>query len=224
MARRTGFGAQAEARRALVLASYDSKDDKIVQLFLEDAGRLAAVARHARKSKRRFGAHIEPLTLSEVVVRTRPDWELGRLERASTVEGFPIVKSDILRMALAMTMGEVVLMVLPEHDHDPELYALTVKAWQHLNDPRANVTEDLLLLFELRTLQFTGFLPDLDEFTPIPAEAREVLKGWLSGRWQPLTPSQRRRVATVLEGLLADQAGRGLRSREFLNEALDLRT
>lgn len=203
-----------------MLASYDSRDDKIVQLFFEDIGRQGVVARYARKSRRRFGAHIEPLTLSEVVVRTRPEWELGRMDRATALEGFAVMKGDMLRMALGLTMGEVVLTVLPEQYHEPELWALTLKAWLHLNNPRATVSEDLLLLFELRTLQFTGFLPELAEFDALPVQARVILGGWLEGQWEPLTSKLRRRVATVLEGVIAEQAGRALRSREFLNDAL----
>jgi recombinational DNA repair protein (RecF pathway) len=174
---RTGFGAEPQARQALVLAHHDAGDDRIVELFVQDLGRLRAVAPRARKSVRRFGAHVEPLTLTEVVLRTRPDWELARLDRAAAVRPFAVVKADMLRLALGLSMAETVLMVLAEHDHDPDLYDLTLRAWTRLDDPATPVGEDLLLLFELKTLQFVGLLPDLRDFEPLPPETRAILAG-----------------------------------------------
>jgi len=213
-------GPPGEAAEALVLDGVDVRDDRVVTLWVQGRGRLRAAARGGRKSARRFGAHIAPLTRAEVKLRSRPDWELGRLEWAEAREVFAVLKADLRRLALGTTMAEVILHLLPEHDDDPALYALTLRAWRSLDDPKRRPSEDLLLLFELRALALTGFLPPWDQAADLSAEARAVLTGWQDGRWAPLPPGARRAVAAFLEGAVCEASGRPLRSRPFLDEVL----
>lgn len=69
--------------RALLLRVVAVREaDAIVTLFTEQAGRLGAVARGARRSKRRFPA-LEPLHLLSVTLELRPGRDLGTLVEAS---------------------------------------------------------------------------------------------------------------------------------------------
>ncbi len=221
MARRRGRPSPpGEALEALVLDSVDVRDDRVVTLLTQGRGRLRAVARGGRKSTRRFGAHVAPLTRAEIKLRTRSDWELGRLEWAEAREVFAVLKGDLRRLALGMTMAEVILHLLAEHDDDPALYDLVLRAWRALDDPKRRPSEDLLLLFELRALALTGFLPPWELAAGLSDEALAVLSGWQEGRWAPLPPGARGPVAAFLEGAVCEASGRPLRSRAFLNDAL----
>ena len=203
-----------------MLDSVDVREDRVVTLFVQGRGRIRAAARGGRRSIRRFGAHIAPLTRSEVKLRTRPDWELGRLEWAEAREVFALVKGDLRRLALATTMAEVILHLLAEYDDDPALYDLTLRAWRALDDPGQRPSEDLLLLFELRALNLAGFLPPWELAPGLSEQARSVLAGWQVGRWAPLTPAGRRPAAAFLEGAISEASGRPLRSRAFLDEVM----
>jgi DNA repair protein RecO (recombination protein O) len=214
-----GGAPPGQIAEALVLSSAESRDDRIVTLFVRDLGRVPALARGARKSTRRFGGHIDPLTLTEVTLRLRPSHDLALLERASSRHAFPVLKGDLKRLALAMTMAEVILQVVAEHDHEPALWTLTHRAWTHLDDPRRPPTRDLLALFELRVLEISGYLPDLAELPQLPKAARPVLAAWLGGHWEPLPPGTAGEVGRLLEGLLREVSGRPLRSLAFLEEA-----
>lgn len=214
-----GGAPPGQIAEALVLSSVDSRDDRIVTLFVRDLGRVPAIARGARKSTRRFGGHIDPLTLTEVTLRLRPSHDLALLERASSLCSFPVLKGDLRRMALAMTMAEVILQVVAEQDHEPALWTLTHRAWAHLDDPRREPTRDLLTLFELRVLEVSGYLPDLDELPQLPQAARAVLAAWLEGHWEPLPTGVSGEVGRLFEGLLREVSGRPLRSLAFLEEA-----
>lgn len=211
----------ADQTRALILMSVDSKEDKILTLFTERFGRIGAVARHARRSQKRFRGHIEPISLAEVAIHIDPNRSLARVYEAHALETFSAIKSDLRRVALASTMAEVVLQVVPEYDHEPALYVLLVRAWDYLNQPDNAPDEDHLLLFELRVLDHSGFLPELERIPGLPSSARETLEAWRAGRWQPMrSRGDRRATARILEGILAEQSGRGLRSRAFLDQAL----
>ncbi len=205
---------------ALVLTSADSRDDLIVGLLMDSGLRLPVVARRARRSAKRAG-HLDPVTRAEVVVRERGDG-LATLEGATALEGFAIVKADLLRVALASAMAEVVTHVLAEHDGEPGLYPLLLRAWRVLDDPKRRPTEELLLLFELRALTLAGLMPEVADLPGLTDGAREALTEWEAGRWRALEAADRRRVATVLEALLTQQSGRPLRARAVLDPALDL--
>ena len=68
-----GFPAECDSMslkqsEAIVLRTYPLREaDLLVTLFTRDEGRIKGVARSAKKSKRRFGGALEPLTW----VRTR---------------------------------------------------------------------------------------------------------------------------------------------------------
>jgi recombinational DNA repair protein (RecF pathway) len=206
---------------AIVLSTADSREDKIVTFLSPELGRVAAIARHGRKSIRRFAGHVEPITLAEFTIKQRPDRDLGLLERAHAKEAFGVIKADLTRYALATTMAEVVLHLIPVHGREPGAYHLLLKALSHLNrrDNRAN--EELLLLFEMKMLLEGGFLPQVQEIHSIPHTARLILQGWLDGHWSSLEDEDRPLVVLVLETMIQEVSGRPLKSRAFLNEMLD---
>ena len=208
---------------AAMLAAHDSNDDKIVHMLTADVGRVGAVARKGRQSMRRFGAHIEPLTVSEVAVRLRPDNDLALLERAATVEAHGVMKGDLTRLSLGSVMSEVVMHLVPEHVHEPALFALLVRAWGYLNDPRRPASEDVLLLFELKALAISGLMPEPSAVAGLDAPIRETFGEWLAGHWTPMpTPAARRAGARYLEGLVCGASGRELKSRRFLEQTMEI--
>ena len=94
------------------------------------------------------------------------------------------------------------MQIVPEHQHEPDLYALLLRAWRHLNDPAKPASEALLALFELRALQVSGFLPELADLPGLPPEAIPTLESWLGGRWEPLEAKLVRSVQDVDLGLI----------------------
>jgi DNA repair protein RecO (recombination protein O) len=70
--------------RAIILRTYDyGEADRVVTFFTEDFGKQKGVARHARRSKRRFGGGVEPGTICSVRFIERHGTELVRLENVS---------------------------------------------------------------------------------------------------------------------------------------------
>lgn len=205
---------------AIVLRSAESRDDRIVTLLLPDLGRIPAVAKHARRPSKRFGGHLDPLTRAEVRLALREDRPLAVLEEARGLEAFPRLRSDLLRFALGTTMVEVVLHLVADHGHEPGVYELVLRALRRLDDPEKEATEDLLLLFEVRMLALSGHLPEVPALPSLSGAARDVLAGWLAGRWAPLPEDDRAQVARILDALVEDASGRPLKSRSFLSGLL----
>jgi DNA repair protein RecO (recombination protein O) len=67
---------------ALVLRTYRyGEADRVVVFLTEDRGKKRGVARHASRSRRRFGAALEPLTCGRATYMEREHRELVRLDR-----------------------------------------------------------------------------------------------------------------------------------------------
>ena len=68
---------------AIVLRTYPLREaDLLVTLFTRLEGKLRGVARAAKKSKKRFGGALEPLTYVRVYYDDRERSELARLDSA----------------------------------------------------------------------------------------------------------------------------------------------
>lgn len=80
----TGRSSLTHRSQALLLARVDYGDaDLVVTLFTRTLGRVSALARGARRSKRRFAGSLEPLHTLHVTVDERPHGELLLLREAA---------------------------------------------------------------------------------------------------------------------------------------------
>ena len=206
---------------AIVLASQEARADRVITLLTEEQGRFPSYAKGAMGSTRRFGAHVEPLTCSQVEIAVGGSG-MPKLLSAATVESHAIVKADLLRFSLASTMCEIVLHLVPEHGHEAGVYGLLRRALGHLNRPEVESSEDHLLLFELKMLGLSGMLPELGQLH-VDSSVQSVLEDWLSGTWRPLHREGRGPLARQLETRIQDASGRALKSRPFLDQMLDER-
>lgn len=158
---------------ALLLRATDYRDaDRIVTLFTRDAGKLSAIARGARGSKRRFAGALEPYAVVRIELSPRKG-ELYGLKRADVVRAFPSILADLSRMEAA---GAALALV--REAHAPELVdpALFVAVVQYLTvvAEHGDAQRGLLLSFALRVLALMGIAPRLTECgrsgEPVPAQ------------------------------------------------------
>jgi DNA repair protein RecO (recombination protein O) len=72
---------------AIVLRTYPLREaDLLVTLFTRLEGKVRGVARAAKKSKRRFGGALEPLTYVRAYYEDRERQELTRLDSCEVLE------------------------------------------------------------------------------------------------------------------------------------------
>lgn len=98
---------------AIILATKDyGEADRLVMFLTPAEGRITALAKHARKSKRRFMNCLEPLSLVHLVYTEKPNQDLARLESGELVEAFPELRQNLVTLAVAAclieTAGELV--------------------------------------------------------------------------------------------------------------------
>lgn len=146
-----------EQAAALVLRAVDyAEADRVVTLLTREHGRLSAIARAARKSKRRFAGALEGFALISVDV-TFGKGALARLEAARVTRVFPRLLSDLAALEAAGALLRLTHELLPEHAPEPEVFDALVEALQWLDGGAA--ARPVRLAREARLLALTGFAP-----------------------------------------------------------------
>jgi DNA repair protein RecO (recombination protein O) len=147
---------------ALVLRVQDYRDtDRIVWLFSRESGRVSALARGARKSRRRFAGHLDLFHLVRVVLskRGRPGG-LAVMAECTAVALHPALRCDVKRFAVANLAAELLLHLAPEAEADTILFETAVTVFAALAAPEVPVGRALVSATLLPLLTAAGFAPD----------------------------------------------------------------
>jgi len=149
------------ATEAVLLRSVAyGESDLIVTLFTRARGKLSALARGARGSKRRFVGALGTMVVSRVELRPRPASELWVLASATPVETFHQVAADVVALAHGGWATELVRELSAAEQPDEEVLDLLVGLYRLLGARGPSVTA--LRAFELALLDHAGFAPVLD--------------------------------------------------------------
>jgi DNA repair protein RecO (recombination protein O) len=150
--------ARAEHDDALVLRSVDyGEADRIVTLLTRRHGKLSALARSARKSRRRFAGALEGFAVVDAELAIGSG-DLARLQSARVMRIFPGVLCDLERMSVAGALLRLGRDLVAERVADEALFEEFVGMLELLE--RADVIPAALhLAFEIRLLAITGFAP-----------------------------------------------------------------
>src|SRR4051794_4330014 len=121
----TGGGSQTTA--ALLMRAVDYRDaDRILTLFTQDLGKLSAIARGARSSRRRFAGALEPYAIIRIEV-TPSRGELWTLGSASIQQSFGGILRDLARMEVAAAALQLLREAQPARVPDSQLFLATVQ-------------------------------------------------------------------------------------------------
>jgi DNA repair protein RecO (recombination protein O) len=120
----------ATTTKAFVLRAVDLREsDRLLTLLTLELGKVSAVARGARSSRRRFGGALEPFALVEVVLaRGRGREGLLSLSEAALIEAHAGLASDLERLGAAALVVELAREVTPEHEPDARLFDIVAEA------------------------------------------------------------------------------------------------
>lgn len=145
--------------RALLLRRVEHGDsDLIVTLLGRDTGKLAARARGARASKKRFGAALGWFVISEVELSRRRG-DLFTLSRADVREAHIGLAADPVALSHASYTTELTRELIASEQPEPEIFDLLVASYRAIE---AAPSRQLLRRFELRLLGHIGLAPQFD--------------------------------------------------------------
>ncbi|MGO9084838.1 MAG: DNA repair protein RecO [Candidatus Sulfotelmatobacter sp.] len=146
---------------AIVLRSYPLREaDLLVTLLTRAEGKVRGVARSAKKSKRRFGGALEPLTYVRAFYDVREGQELARLDACEVLES-PLASEVSYARAVALGhIAELLDELLPDREANDAIFRLALSVLHVLTGPDVWMP---VTYFELWMTRLAGFLPELTD-------------------------------------------------------------
>lgn len=142
--------------------------DRILTLFSPQRGKFRAKAVGVRKPRSRKAGHLEPFMRTLVLLaRGR---ELDIITQAETVESYRAVREDLVRLAAATYVADLLDRFSPEEVENRSAYDLLGSTLKALC--RAPAVEPILRYYDLHLLEALGYRPQLASCTVRREEIR----------------------------------------------------
>jgi DNA repair protein RecO (recombination protein O) len=140
--------------------------DRILHLYTPDGGRVNAIAKGSRRPKSRFGGRLEPFFRLDLMLHEGRS-DLCTVTAASTVDGYPNLRSDGPAIDAAARACDAVLRLLDSNDPNRPAYNLLCRYLALLDHGASPGATDgpgpraLALAFRLKLALAAGFSPEL---------------------------------------------------------------
>ena len=150
------------ASRAIVLRNYRlGETSKVVVCYTRDHGKVRLVAKGVRKGGGRLGGALEPMTVSSVTFYLKSGRDLSLVSRADIERRWATLRADVIRMAYAGAMLELVDALVPDLEPDPDLFDLFEGALCAADSAPEAELNAVLWRFELSLARASGYSPEL---------------------------------------------------------------
>jgi DNA repair protein RecO (recombination protein O) len=146
---------------AIVLRTYPFREsDLLVTLFTRLEGKVRGVARAAKKSRRRFGGALEPLTHVKATYEDRERQELARLDACEVIES-PLSSEVSYPRAVALGhVAELLDELSPDREANDAVFRLALSVIRQLQGNEFSIP---VTYFELWMARLMGYLPEISE-------------------------------------------------------------
>ena len=131
------------------------ESDKIVTFFSLQAGKMAGVAKGAKKSKKRFSNKLEIFTLLEVMYDDRDRAGLVRIAEAELLTPFMSLRQDYSRYVNAALACELIYYWTRDHDADKHIFYLLLWALQSID--RGTPALMVQIFFQVKLYTLLGY-------------------------------------------------------------------
>ena len=144
---------------ALVLRTWPFHEaDLLVSLFTREQGKVKGVARHAMKSRKRFGGALEPGTYVRAHYTERPKQDLVRLDSFEILWSPLTAEIDYLRTAGLQLVAEVLEEAMPEGAPEDNVFRLALTVLQAMQAGKVWLPATYFCLWMNRLM---GWMPEL---------------------------------------------------------------
>jgi len=215
---------------AIVLRTWPFEEaDLLVSLLTREQGRIKGVARHAMRSRRRFGGALEPMTLVRATYTEKPKQELVRLDSFEILWSPLKEPIDYERTAALEFVAEVLEEVLPEQAPEDAVFRLTVAVVAEMKIGRVWMP---VTYFALWVSRLMGWMPALGHCAACGLDLRGGTVWWSPNADGVTCHDDRRRDSAALSVMSVAEVQRIFRTpvEELANEdwprlrATDLRS
>lgn len=194
---------------AIVLRSWPFQEaDLLVSLFTREQGKLKGVARHAMRSRRRFGGALEPMTHVRATYAERPRQELMRLDAFEILWSPMSAPVDYERVAALQFVAEVLEEAMPDQAPEDAVFRLAVAVMQKMQVGRVWMPVTYFALWMSRLM---GWMPELGRCSACGRALQGDAAWWSPASDGLMCEDDRRPGSVMLSGESLAMAGRMFR-------------
>jgi DNA repair protein RecO (recombination protein O) len=198
-----------ERATGLVLRMYPlTESSLIVHWLTREQGRIATVAKGARRPKSSFRGKIDLFFLCDLLFARSRKSELHTLREVTLIEPHPALRSDLAGLQRASYAVSLVTQTTEADTPVPELFELMVE-FLRIQGSLGPVST---LAFELKLLHALGLAPDAAE-TKLTAGSKRLVEHLAQTDWPDLhrlriSAAQLREIEHFLHGFLVYHLGK----------------
>jgi DNA repair protein RecO (recombination protein O) len=146
---------------AILLRKIDFGDyDLIIHFLTREKGKIAVMAKSAKKSKKRFGGALQLFSILEIVCNPRKNKGLTLLEETVLKDPLQRIRSDIRMTAYASYWVEMVNEWVEEGIAQVPIYQLLAHVLKQADEGMMPAAV-LSMLFQVRLMMVSGFHPEI---------------------------------------------------------------
>ncbi len=136
------------------------ESDVILTLFCHDYGRIHAIAKGGKKSKKRFVNKLETFSVLHALLRRSTRKGLPLLEDAELIASNIEIREDVARYSTASVIQEMLLAGTRDHDPAEHLFKLTQWSLKEISKKEEHLM--VLLCFLTLCLEEIGYRPEME--------------------------------------------------------------
>src|ERR1700744_1088319 len=142
----------------------------LVSLFTREQGRVKGVARHAMRSRRRFGGALEPMTHVRATYSEKPKQDLVRLDALEIVSS-PLTRPVDFERTAALQLVAEILDEIPDGAAEDAVFRLAVSVLDEIQVGRVWLPVTYFALWMNRLM---GWMPELGYCVACGLDLRET--------------------------------------------------
>lgn len=190
--------------QAIVLRSIDYRDSsKIVTCFTQGSGKIALMARGAKKPGSSASGRLMPMQHVEIVFYDKPGREVQTLKEVSILSKWMNLGMDMEKMAVASNVMELIDQVTHPHEENRPVFDLIHNFLQWLNTSEDDVWK-LFPYLQLRVSELAGIGISLESGTHESGLTLDVKNGILvpasETGFRPFSKNQESYLLHVFDG------------------------
>ncbi|MGC8658075.1 MAG: DNA repair protein RecO [Desulfomonilaceae bacterium] len=146
--------------RSIIMKKADRGEaDEIVIFISRERGWLTGIAKNSRKSRIRFGGHLEPFCVVDIVVRSRQKDNMVWIDEAQMLKAFFRIRDDMELVARVSYFLELASIFLPEGQPEESVFDFLENFLESVHRAKPGSME--FLIQEIRLLGLLGYHPVL---------------------------------------------------------------
>lgn len=147
--------------QAIVLKVFDIREtSKIAVFFTKDHGKVSGVLKGIRKDPKKFGSSLERFSINDIVYYPYRNSDIHLVSQCDMRSFFYPIRQDLKKSTAATYASELVNLMMPTEMENKKIYNLMIQFLKELQG--CNDIDQLIRLFQIKMLYFSGFRPHLD--------------------------------------------------------------